>query len=406
MLTSDLLLARRIKGKIYPAYIKEKDKAKHISLIENIINLFEAHIGYTWGELEEDLNSLYDPSINNKIIKGYIKLLKDRCESEVESPIPPDKIREIVFLASSKHRENLPVKEEFNRKDVLMTASKELGITPDAIEEQMYADLKSEQIIKGFKPITPLGLYNRYNLSLAQAVLFKATKVIIKILDATPSQYRMLFHYIKFFRLIHRVKGNASDGYIITLDGPFSLFKSVQKYGYNMALFLPALMLLDKWELEADILWGKRRQESKFYLDSSSGLVSHYRISEQEQLEESEIFLKQFKDTKSNWDISTETDIVNLKGEGVCIPDFVFTHKETKAKVYMEVFGYWSRDAVWKRIELLEKSFPHPLILSVSKKLRVSEKAVGDDLPGQVFVYTTAISVNSILKILNELRDR
>jgi hypothetical protein len=406
MLTSDLLLARRIKGKIYPAYLKEKDKAKHLKLIESIINLFESHIGHTWGELDEALNAIYDPSISIKVIKGFIKLLKDRCESDIEAPIPPEEIRQTVFLTSSKHREHLPVKSEFDRDEVLKSASKELGITPQAIEEQMYADLKSEQVIKKFKPLTPLGLYNRYNLSLAQAVLFKATKAVIKVNKATPAQYRMLFHYIKFFRLIHRVKGNTDDGYVITLDGPFSLFKSVQKYGFNMAMFLPALMLLDRWKLEADILWSKRRQESKFYLDSSSGLVSHYRISEQEQIEESDIFSKQFREAESDWHISTDTDIINLKGEGVCIPDFVFTNSKTKAKVYMEVFGYWSRDAVWKRIELLEKSFPHPLILALSKKLRISEKAVGDDLPGQVFVYTTAISVKSILKILDELGEK
>ncbi len=403
MLTADLLIARQYKGKVIPSYIKDKDKGKHLDIISNMISIFKSSVGKSWGDLEESLNSVSNTYINVKVIKGYIKLLKDRCTTGINFPLTPDSVRRTVFHISSSSREVLSTKDEFDRHSVLVKASEELGITPKDIERMIYADLKSEQVINDFEPISPEALYNKYNLSLAQAVLFKAVKVTVRVKDATPAQYRMLFRYIKFFRLIHQVTGNDDTGYEITLDGPFSLFKSVQKYGLNMAMFLPALILLEKWELEADLLWGSKKEKSKFYLDSSQGLVSHYKISAQNQLDEVDTFFTAFQGKKTNWDVSTKTDIINFKGEGVSIPDFIFTNKKSGTKVYMEVFGYWSRDTVWKRIESIEKMFPHPFILVVNKSLRISEKAAKEELPARVFVYNTSISVNSIIKLLNEV---
>lgn len=403
MLTSDLLLARNIRGKVYPTYIKDKDKNKYLNLIQSLINIFQTHIGLTMDELKKSIKSVYDVSIKKKVMDGLIKLLIDRCEFVVESKIPPEKIREEIFLASAKQWKNLDIKDKFDREKVLIKTSKKLDIPVEKIESHIYADLKGSKVIQNFNKITPIELFNRYNLSLAQAVLFKAIRVEITIRSATPKQYREIFRYIKFFRLIYTIiPEQQSNGYKIILDGPFSLFKSVQKYGYQMALFLPVLLILDDWEMKADLLWGKFKQESVFELDSNTGLVSHYKIGNVSMLEECEQFFDQFKQKKSEWDISLSTDIINLKGKGICIPDFVFKHKETKNKVYMEVFGYWSRDTVWKRIELLENNFPHNLILAVSKKLRVSEKAVKDELPGHVYVYSSVIMVKAILKILDK----
>lgn len=401
MLTSDLLVARNIKGKIHPSYLKEKDKTKYLTVIESIINIFKTHIGLSLGELDESLKASCDTSINKKIIDGFIKLLKDRCEFTVESDISPETIRRELFLESFKQWKNLSVKDTYNRSSVLKSISNKLGITENEIEEMMYADLRGSQIIKDFKSILAISLFNRYNLSLAQAVLFKATKVNISIKKASSKQYRELFRYIKFFRLIYTVKGNQNDGYEIILDGPFSLFKSVQKYGFQMALFLPALLLVDEWEVKADLLWGKLRQDSTFELNNKTNLISHYNNKSLGVLEECDVFLKQFKELKNDWEINTTSEIINLKGEGICIPDFIFKNEKTGKKVFMEVFGYWSRDSVWKRIELLEKNFPYKLILVVSKKLRISEKAVKDNMPGQVYVYSSVILPKSILKILD-----
>ena len=52
------------------------------------------------------------------------------------------------------------------------------------------------------------------------------------------------------------------------------------------------------------------------------------------------------------------------------------------APVYLEVLGFWSREAVWRRVELVERGLPHRILFAVSKHLRVSEAALDDELPG------------------------
>jgi len=50
--------------------------------------------------------------------------------------------------------------------------------------------------------------------------------------------------------------------------------------------------------------------------------------------------------------------ILDLPGVGQCVPDLEFVHEQTGQTVYLEVLGFWSREAVWKRIELARKDYP------------------------------------------------
>ena len=68
-----------------------------------------------------------------------------------------------------------------------------------------------------------------------------------------PEGFRELFGAIKAYRLIHTVKGNSREGYEVRLDGPVSIFHRSQKYGIQMAVFLPALLLCKGWRMRAEI---------------------------------------------------------------------------------------------------------------------------------------------------------
>jgi predicted nuclease of restriction endonuclease-like RecB superfamily len=92
---------------------------------------------------------------------------------------------------------------------------------------------------------------------------------------------------------------------------------------------------------------------------------------------------------------------LDLPGIGLCVPDLTFTHAATDRRVYLEVMGYWSRDAVWRRVEMVEAGLPHTVIFAVSSRLRVSEEALGDDLPGQLYVYKGVMSARAIAERLD-----
>ena len=107
-----------------------------------------------------------------------------------------------------------------------------------------------------------------------------------------------------------------------------------------------------------------------------------------------------FEQLKSSWKVGIAHDLLDLPGVSLCVPDLIFTHEETGLRVYLEVMGYWSREAVWRRVELVEAGLPHRILFAVSDRLRVSEKALDDDLPGQLYVYKGVMSANSIAERL------
>ena len=82
----------------------------------------------------------------------------------------------------------------------------------------------------------------------------------------TPARFRQLFRAVKFHRLICTIHETPGNRYTLTLDGPLSLFSSTQKYGLQLALFLPALLHCKAFDLRANVRWGAERKEKQFAL--------------------------------------------------------------------------------------------------------------------------------------------
>ncbi len=222
----------------------------------------------------------------------------------------------------------------------------------------------------------------------------------MEVRDQSTLRYRELFRKIKFFRLLHRVQ-RLDDGYRITLDGPMSLFRSVSKYGLQMATFLPTLLHFEGWTAEARLRWGKRRLRRAFRLSPAAGLVPHTRLLGQWQPEEVAWFPEQFAKLGSDWEVSTDAELVDLGGEGVLVPDFVFHHPPSGTRVVMEVFGFWRKGAVASRLRLLRRHGPKNLILALSKQLAAGEEEL-DEVPGDVYVFRSAPVARKVLKLLDE----
>jgi len=104
------------------------------------------------------------------------------------------------------------------------------------------------------------------------------------------------------------------------------------------------------------------------------------------------------------WRVAPSADVLNLPGIGLSVPDLVFERSGTK--VYLEVMGYWSRDAVWRRVELVEKGLGARIVFAASARLRVSEKALATDLPGALYVYKGAMNARAVAEHVERLAAR
>src|SRR5262249_40719615 len=132
--------------------------------------------------------------------------------------------------------------KSFDRVAVLGRVADEFGMTPEEVDQGLFADLKSEQRLIHFKDISAERLLQRYNVALAQAVLLRAPRVHVAVGQEPPARYRQLLRLVKFHRLICEIERTGEDCYQLHLDGPLSLFSATQKYGLQLALFLPAVL--------------------------------------------------------------------------------------------------------------------------------------------------------------------
>ncbi len=368
------------------------------------VSLAAEHVGGTRAEFEGACDDVPHDATDYKLIKGLRKLVQDRCEFSLREGVDPLALREAVFSRAAKHRRSLADQETFDPSVVLNQVAIDLAFAPEAVSEGLYADLKENHILTEFDAVTAEGLVAQYETSSKQAALLRAVKVVVILKGASAGAYRQFFRRLKFRRLLYRLSADGAGGYRLEIDGPFSLFKAVTKYGLQLALLLPALEECGEWRLHADILWGPDREPLTLTLDGSpSGDATPVDARLPDDVEK---LRARFAGLESEWRVEAADDLLDLPGVGLCVPDLVFRHEGTGQLVYLEVMGYWSRDAVWRRVELVEAGLPYAVVFAVSSRLRVSEEALGDDLPGRLYVYRGVMSAKAIADKLNAAAPR
>jgi predicted nuclease of restriction endonuclease-like RecB superfamily len=369
MLTGKLLRVRFSRDKVIPAYIDATDSSLAV-MAERLLEIFRGQEGRTRGELEQDVDELVADDPGAFVQLGFAKLIADRCDFEVVSGKPPEELREAVFGIAAAHRQDAG--QPFDRTAILQAAADKVGLTREVVEQGLFADLKSEQHLVRFNDISAQRLLQRYNVALAQAVLLRATRVLVHVRGEPAQRHRQLLRAIKFHRLICEVGKLRPEGYGFQLDGPLSLFTATQKYGLQLALFLPALLHCRTFELTAELRWGPERKPKIFTLKSSEGLVPPAPDTGRYVPPEMAMFAQLFRKKIADWEITEETDVLPL-GDGFWVPDFRLVHKASGKAVFLEVLGFWRRASAEKHLERLRQHARVPFLLAVSDQMHIEE---------------------------------
>ncbi len=195
---------------------------------------------------------------------------------------------------------------------------------------------------------------------------------------------------------------SAKAVYTIVIDGPFSLFGASLKYGLRLATLLHAVLACARFTLIADVAWGPQKDALVFRVAPGDGLVAHAA-----ELPSSspamETFVAGFEKLGSSWDVRENDRIFVVPGEPAVIPDLGFVNRKTGEEVLLEAFGFWSRAAVWTRVEQIRRgAVPARLLLAVSKELRVSSEVLEDDDAGEVYVYKATMLPRAVLERLEK----
>ncbi len=383
MLTSDLAVSYRRGDKIFPFLIKTDD-VRCLRDAAGLIEIFEEFIGTARGDIERELEEYIGTGTDYKILRGLIKLLNDRCEFETSAPAEPIEIRQKVFLEARRSHPIFPGSAE--KAGVLETAAKEFQTDAKLIIANLYADLPAQQQLISFDSITPPELLDLYNLAQAQALLYKCIEMKIGVAPGDLNNYRAIFGWIKHFGLIHSVAGNSANGYEITLTGAASIFHRSQKYGIQMAVFLPALLLCRDWKFRAEIVQ-KKGKNLFFELTSAQTEIVSNRFDEP-PYENPDIqkLQKNWEKLVLDWHLKQNREVIDL-GKTAFVPDLVL-HAPSEEKIYLDILGFWTPKTLQKRLEELAAARFTKFIIAASHELRGSREEPLWESPHVIFYKT------------------
>ncbi|MDH5490534.1 MAG: DUF790 family protein [Myxococcales bacterium] len=420
MLSADLVRARRSGDELRLQRLEGEGAARALQIAERYVQIAGAMLGRTRRELTAGLAAVPVAARDRKLADGLKKLVLDRCELETQTGGDPAALRAEVFGLASQRREAFEAREDFDRQALLEEIGARRGQSVEQLEALLYADLKDQHRLLSFEPLGGEALLALYRLAEEQAVLLRAERVIVEVHARHPETYRRLFRKLKFLRLLYVIEplgpsareaaGDggarpepAQPGYRITVEGPYSLFSSVTKYGLQLALLLPILRECDRYRLEAALRWGKERRPLRF---ASEGRREPGSTAEEPRLsDEVSSLLAKFEKRKSRWTARPCAELLTLPGVGLIAPDLTFEGSEGE-RIYLEVLGFWSRAAVWARVELVQAGLEQRILFAVPRRLRVSEAVMPEDLPAALYVFGGALSAKAVEERLDALSGR
>jgi predicted nuclease of restriction endonuclease-like RecB superfamily len=437
VLTANLARSRTTDETVTPLFI-DPGEERYRETARELIRLFQEHLGEPKGDLEAAIDELTVEDTDYKIVQGLAKLLNDECEFEMAAPIEPREIRLGLF---EKANERYPIVrqptlgDDTQKLEVYSAVADGLGISLEECYRGMYADLEdnkrlvrigtrtdeeyageddtstSTTALTGSSEedyehtdLTVDWLLTRYNLALAQAVLYDATEMQIRVWD----HFGSVFSYVKLFGLMHRIypidvdgervaSTDQAAGYEAVLDGPASLFAQSRKYGIRMANFLPALPLCDRWEMTAEVLIDETTGETRqFTLDHTENLDSHYSAGDRFDSDVERTLAQKWERANTEWELVREDDVFDLGAE-VMIPDFAIEHPDGRRAI-LEIVGFWTPEYLDAKLEKIREVEADNFVLAVSEQLDCASEEFGT-AADRVLWFKTGIHVYDVVEL-------
>jgi predicted nuclease of restriction endonuclease-like RecB superfamily len=377
-----------------------KLRERALSIAQDVLAVLAAHVGRTREELDDALGRIDAAPSDRKVLLGLRKLAEDACTFDATEADDAVALRQEVFVLATETRRALAIDGAFDRNAVLGAIATTRNTDVASIERALFADLRSAQLLRAAPEMGAATLVAKWELGQAQAVLLRAVRVRVDVWCASAGALRALFHRLKFLRLLYTVSAQ-DDFHRIEIDGPFSLFDAVTKYGLQLAMMLPALRECARYRLEAEVRWGQTRETLVFRAEGEH--AGHATVDDARLPDDVDALVTAIRALDCGWKVRVAQRIFDLPGVGLCVPDLELRRESDGALVHLEVMGYWSRDAVWRRVELVQQGLPQKILFAVSDRLRVSAEVLGADLPGALYVYKGKMSARSVIEHVERL---
>ena len=408
MLTSELVRPRlRIHGSnLRIEMVNEQDPSLQ-QKAQDLICLFHRHQSQSQAAWEEAVRAYEGTNVDYVFIRGLAKVLTDAATFKpLTTPLSPATLREQIFAYG-------PVFEKpdrfhpTTRQEVLREVADTLELSLGELDEILFADRGASYRLMDPGPAwTPSTLLARYNLELARGALYWASHITIEV----SSNYKDLWKFIKLFKLMFWAEPGRDGGYHIDLDGPISPFvSSTLRYGRQLAAFLPALLLCERWRMQAYVRPPQAQGETLYRLDHTCSLRSHFKSSGIFDSRLEEDFASEFEqkvgEKRGHWRMVRESEVL-LLGDTVMIPDFALIDEtdETR-KILIELVGFWHPNYLRRKVEKVRAANCAHLLLLVYEGLNITEEAF-QDTAGEVIFFKQKPVLKEVMSTVEEMAER
>jgi predicted nuclease of restriction endonuclease-like RecB superfamily len=404
MLTSELVKPRisRRRGMVKVDWLDANNPHWKQTAAE-LIALFARHVDKPRQTWNEALEAYLGARVDYTVVRGLAKVLEDSAEFSVrETVVEPTILRRRLFEQGPAFAQADLFRSQ-TRGAMIDALADELGFSVAQLETALFSDRPAEHLLIDVgRSWIPDSLIGRYNLELARGVLYWSDQMQVEIHDS----YKDFWKFVKLFKLMFWATPLPGGGYHVDLDGPISPFvQATTRYGRQFAAFLPALLLCERWKMQASVRPPGSRKPAKYALDPKSALSSHFKRSgEFDSRLEADFaadFADKFGSKRGKWLLSREDEVI-LLGDTVMIPDFALTHKKTGQRVLIELVGFWTKEYLRRKVDKVRAAQRRDLLLLVYEGVNLSKDRL-EDIPGEVLYFKNKPVLKDVMEAVERV---
>lgn len=380
MLPERLLLRDRHGEQVVPRFLRRAD----LPWIERLLDEHERFVGNARAELERRLAEA-DPALGPPRKRQLAARVLAAVYGREPEPSPrPRELRALVFGEAAQTGRP--------REEILAAVGERVGLNPEGVERGLFADLGDRRGVAApeARPSADEVLL-RGNLLLAQGLLFRASRVRIRLLGNA----RLVVRHARLRGLLCEAR-SIPDGCELAISGPFSMFRHTLVYGRALASLLPTLPWCRSARLQAELCLPDG--PGWLRLDESAPIFPSERPRPFDSSVE-ERFARDFRKIAPSWDVIREPEAVPLPGGGLLFPDFLLRDRaRAEGPWLLEIAGFWTPEYLARKLAGYRRAGLSNLVLCIDAERNVS----AGELPADAHVlrYRQRVDANEVLRAL------
>ncbi len=251
MFPTDLMIVKKTKkGDVRPVFLSSDSS----DLAQSVISFMKSAVNHNMDYIDRGRKEIEVRSRNHKVIRGLFLITERMSKFRPPSELDSYMVRKEIFSRSP-----LPVLDQSERKKVFEEIAGEMKTDAFNVENAMYGDKESEQILVEPPDTDPDELCRIFNMEQVETVLMHSVSMdILRIRD-----WHSVLRRIKNLGLLSTIRTGGSEIESITVSGPMSILERSERYGIRLARIFRSICREDQWEIEATIMLKERDTKGK-----------------------------------------------------------------------------------------------------------------------------------------------